>query len=623
MIIAYLAAAADITSTPGQADNIVVTASRVPQRQDDTAASVDIIDQQTITRLDEPFAFDFLRLVPSAAVSKSGPDGTIAEVRIRGAEANHTLLFIDGINANDLSAGDEPRFELLNADLTSRIEVVRGPQSALWGSQAIGGVVAVSGGPGDQSGFKAAAEAGSYGFARASAAGSAVSGNMQLAGAIGWQRATGIDETGTGGHPDGYHNLSARALASWTLAPDVKVGINGFSLNGYSEFAGTDPFTFAPTDDLATRLGIAAGRIWTTFGSTDNGFGGSLSASLLEAHNHNLFQGQPINQTSGVRRSLSGQLQYSFLAGAVKNQVIAAADYENESFHSRDTVYGGLSNQDKRRLHEALTGEWKADAHVIVADLAVRHDFFSEFQDATTVRASLLAPLGGGFALAGSYGEGIAQPTFTELYGFFPGFFVGNPNLKPETSRGYEVSFRYRRGALDAALTGYRERLHDEIVGNADFTSSVNAPGISHRSGVEVEAGWRLGGNLRVSANYAYLRATQPDGSGGQVEEIRRPKHSGSIALDGSGHRLTYGASLAYVGTHTDTNFNVFPFQTVTLRSYWLADARVAYALRPGIEIFARGSNLLNQHYQDVFGYHTEGRSVFAGIRLSSSAKPE
>ena len=618
MIIALLAAAADVTSTTPGSDNIVITASRVPEKRDDTAASVNVIDQQTIARLGEPLAYDFLRLVPSAAVSRSGPDGTITEVRIRGAEANHTLLFIDGINANDLSAGDEPRFELLNADLTSRIEVVRGPQSALWGSQAIGGVVAVSGAS-DDSGYHTAAEAGSYGFARASAAGSTASGNMQIAGAVGWQRATGIDETGMGGNRDGYRNLSARALASWTIAPDVKLGINGFSLNGYSEFAGSNPFTFEPTDQLAARFGIAAGRVWTTFGSTDQGFGGSVSASLFEAHNHNLFEAQPINQTSGVRRTISGQLQYAFVTGSIKNQIIAAADYENESFRSRDTVYGGLSNQDKRRLHEALTGEWKADARVVAVDVALRHDFFGEFQDATTLRASFVAPLGNGFALAGSYGEGIAPPTFTELYGFFPGFFVGNPNLKPETSRGFEASLRYHRGAFDAALTGYRQRLHDEIVGNADFTSSVNAPGISHRSGVEVEAGWRLADKLKLSANYAYLHATQPDGSGSQIEEIRRPRHSGSVSIDGSVRRLTYGASLAFVGRHTDTNFNAFPFQTVTLRSYWLANARVGYSIRPGLELFARGSNLLDQHYQDVFGYRTEGRAMFAGISVSSS----
>ena len=247
----------------------------------------------------------------------------------------------------------------------------------------------------------------------------------------------------------------------------------------------------------------------------------------------------------------------------------------------------------------------------------MRHDSFNRFKDATSFRASLLGQLGGGFSLAGSYAEGIAQPTFFDLYGFFPGNFVGNPDLKPESSRGFEVSLRYRRGAFGAALTAYRQRLHDEIVNNATFTSVLNAAGISRRSGVEASVDWKIAEVIRLSANYAYLKATQPDATTGeQVTEARRPKHSGSIAIDGSTGPLSYGASLAYVGRHVDHR-DTFPFDRVTLGSYWLADARLGYTIRPGIELFARGSNLLNQRYEDVFSYRTEGRGVYAGVRLS------
>ena len=249
------------------------------------------------------------------------------------------------------------------------------------------------------------------------------------------------------------------------------------------------------------------------------------------------------------------------------------------------------------------------------ADLAVRHDIFNRFKDGTTLRASGLARLGAGFTLAASYAEGIAQPTFFDLYGFFPGSFIGNPALKPESSRGFELSLRYRRGPFDAALTGYRQRLRDEIVDNADFTSTVNAPGTSRRAGVEAELGWRLRDALRVSANYAFLDATQPSETG-SVRERRRPRHSGSLALDGAFRKLTYGASLAFVGAHLDSRDSP-PFDVVRLDSYWLGGLRVAYAVRPGIEIFGRAANAINARYQDVFGYRTEGRSVYAGIRLS------
>ena len=139
MLVPLLIAAAQ--AADAAEPEIVITASRLPEDQAHTPVSVSLIDSQRIERLGEPLVPALIRLTPSAAVESGGPAGSLAQVRIRGAEANHTLLFIDGIRANDPAAGDIPRFELLNADIVSRIEVVRGPQSALWGSDAIGGVV--------------------------------------------------------------------------------------------------------------------------------------------------------------------------------------------------------------------------------------------------------------------------------------------------------------------------------------------------------------------------------------------------------------------------------------------------------------------------------------------------
>src|SRR3954451_20980502 len=153
---------------PITTDQIVITASLAPQAETQSPASLTIIDELEIQRLGQPLIPALLRLTPSVAVATSGPPGSFTEVRIRGAENNHTLLFIDGIRANDPATGDFSRFELLNADLASRIEVLRGPQSALWGSDAIGGVVAVNG-TSDEAGYAATAEAGSYGLTRASA----------------------------------------------------------------------------------------------------------------------------------------------------------------------------------------------------------------------------------------------------------------------------------------------------------------------------------------------------------------------------------------------------------------------------------------------------------------------
>jgi vitamin B12 transporter len=601
---------------PIDPNQIVITASRAPESESQAPASVTIIDQQEIERLDEPLLSALLRLTPSAAVATSGPAGSLTEVRIRGAEANHTLLFVDGIKIDDPASGDTPRYEILNADLASRVEVVRGPQSALWGSEAIGGVIAVNG-LDDARGYAASAEAGSFGFVRGSGSASFVTDRASLSGAIGFQRATGINSVAGPGDRDGYRNLSGRLRATWHPRSNVEIGASGIALTGRDEFDGFDLFTGAHVDTLDnSRNRLAAGRIWASVGSDASPWRLEVAGSLLGSSNKNFLADVEQNRTRGTRRNVSAQLERRFATGSIKHQLIVAADTERESFHARDTAFGGFTDQDRTRSHQSITAEWRADMKHLTGDVAVRRDFFNRFKDATSVRASLLGDIGGGLTLTGSYSEGIAQPTFFDLYGFFPGNFVGNPDLKPESSRGFELSLRYRRGRFDASLTGYRQRLHDEIVNNATFTSVLNSPGTSRRSGVEATVGWRLADELRLSANYAYLKATEPDPvTGAQVTELRRPRHSGSIAADGSLGRLTYGASIAYVGRHLDVR-DTFPYDRVALGSYWLADARIAYAIHPGIELFVRGANLLNQHYQDVFSYRTEPRAGYAGIRL-------
>jgi len=268
----------------GQA--IVVTASRTEQKQSDSAASSTIIDGATIERIDEPLTLDFLRLTPSAAISVGGTAGSQAQLRIRGAEANHTLLFIDGIRANDPAASNEPRFELLNADLASRIEVVRGPQSALWGSEAIGGVVAVDGDPSPAP--TAMAEFGSREFYRAAGNYGLEKGNFTLALGAGLQGTEGIDafEAPEKGDLDGYWNASLRSRAALSLGNGNAVGANGFAVRADNDFDGFRSDTFAHGDTLDnTKNRLAAGRLW--FAHRDESWDGGLSVSLLGSTTRN------------------------------------------------------------------------------------------------------------------------------------------------------------------------------------------------------------------------------------------------------------------------------------------------------------------------------------------------
>ena len=464
---------------------IVVTASRAEQAADETPASVTLIDATRIERLGEPMVSDYLRLVPSVSVATSGPAGSLTQVRIRGAEANQTLLFVEGIRANDPAAGNEPRFELLNADLASRIEVVRGPQSALWGSEAIGGVVAVSGAAPGSGGTQALAEGGSHDSWRGAARTTLGDSDRGFSLGVAGQRSDGIDSFLGDGEKDGYRNLGLRGAGRYRLTPSFMVGASGFALRGKSEFDGFDPITFAHADTLdETHNKLSAGRLFAEMGRRERSYGIAY-ASLLGSSNRNDVGDQPVNRTEGKRRTfgLEGSQRFG------KHQLIAALESEREEFKARDTAYGGFTNQDRSRKHQSLTAEWRATGlGPVTADLAIRQDIFSRFKNATTYRAALKVDLGSGVSIAGNYGEGIGQPSFFDLYGFFPGSFVGNPDLKPESSRGGDISLRYSAGRLGGSLTYYHQRLKDEIVDVFDpstfLSSTTNASGKSKRQGV-------------------------------------------------------------------------------------------------------------------------------------------
>ena len=182
------------------------------------------------------------------------------------------------------------------------------------------------------------------------------------------------------------------------------------------------------------------------------------------------------------------------------------------------------------------------------------------------------------------------------------------------------MSLRYRGGAFAGGVTVYRQRLRHEIVDVFAFplSTTINADGKSRRQGIEVEADYAPSDALRLSATYAFLDASEPRGPAGtQLKEQRRPKHSGSIALDGQRGRLSYGTAIAFTGAQRDTDFDVFPAERVRLAGYWLASARLAYRIVDPLEVHLRVANAFDDRYQDVVGYRTAGRSVHAGVRLA------
>lgn len=609
-----------LTAAAAQTDpEIVVTAARDSVVQTAAPVSSTVLDEAEIAALDLPAAADLLRLTPGLAVAGTGPRGTQMQVRIRGAEANHTLLFVDGIRFNDPAAGNEARFELLTSDLLSRIEVVRGPQSALWGSEALGGVIAVeTADPFRRTGFAGNVEHGSLDSLRAAGRYAVRAGNVGISAGLGWQRSDGIDSFGAGGERDGFETRAASLKVEARPSDAVRLGVTGYWVEGRSDFDGFDPFSFQRADTLdSTRNRIGAVRAHAS--GAWGGWRVSGEAGWLDSANRNRLAGAPLNSTFGERLTFGGQVSRR-LGG---HTIIAAVDHQEEDFRARDTAFFGGTDQDRSRSLTALVGEWRAEwSPAIVTDLALRHDSFSAFADATTVRASLLVRPGGGFTLFGAWGEGVAQPSFYDLYGFFPGSFTGNPDLKPETSRGWEAGLRWTNGRLSLGLAGFAGRLRNEIVDTFDpatfLSGTANASGRSRRDGIELSASWRHAGWLNVEANYTWLDAGEQRVAGtALVREVRRPRNSANLAGWGERGRFSWSASIAYVGARRDTDFDLFPAQVVRLRDYALASLRLGYRILPQLELYARMENGFDADYQDVVGYHTPGRTVYAGLRVA------
>jgi vitamin B12 transporter len=613
MNLIFLAAAAAVIDP-----TIVVTAAREPVRSDLSGSAISILDRDTIDAVALPQVSDLLRLAPGVSVSQSGPLGSQTQVRLRGAESNHTLVFVDGIEVNDPAASGDFRFETLLSDGIERIEILRGPQSALWGSEAIGGVVSVTTRvPGSGAPVFGHAEGGSFGTYRV---GGGVSIGDESGGIVAQAdhaQSRGIDTFGLGGERDGYENLtlSLKGVARPSTSSEVGAVIRYTSAE--SEFDGSDPVTFLRADTLdETRIRGLALRGYGQLALLDDRWTHRVELQHLGTDNINRDGPTYLNRSDATRRKAI--YQSSFETGP--HRLTAAFEHEKQKYRADDNAFFGGTNQRQSREQNSLVGEYRlALDERFAATASIRRDDNDRFANATTWRAAAAGALGAGFRAHASYGEGVTDPTFTEQFGFFPGSFVGNPNLRPESSRGFDVGLGWGDAALALDLTYFDADLEDEIVGTFDsvtFLSGVaNATGKSRRNGVEASLDARATEWLRVAASYTWLDAEEGRVAGtARIREVRRARHSGSLTAIAELDRLRLAGSVAYVGKRADTDFDTFA--AVTLGSYALVTLSGHYRLSESIELTARVENAGDADYQDVFAYRTPGLAAYGGLKV-------
>ncbi len=587
-------------------DPVEVTGLR-PVEADRATVSLTVLTGEDLAVRLSPNPADQLRAVPGAAVSRSGSLGGLTQVRFRGAEANHTLVLFEGIEVSDPVNGDTD-FGLLTVLPVGRIDVLRGASSSVYGSDAIGGVVSVS--PARGAGLTGFAEGGSFG---------------SLNGALGWQgekvgavlsglATDGVDTSGTGGQADGSEALSGLALAAFDLTPGWSLSLIGLARRAGSDFDSDSDF-----DGLLNDTDERTEARQRLVGAALSGAGGPIDHVLRASYNQvdreNFSGGALTDTATGARTKLSWSPGYR--RGG--HRLTGLVDFERETYHRQDSRFGGLTNASEAFDALAIAAEYALAAGPFDLAASVRHDDNAgRFDDASTWR------IGAGYALAGtggrlraSVGTGVKNPTFTELFGFFPGSFTGNPDLKPEAAESWEIGWEQTLGRFGYSATYFESNLKNEIFTafNPDFTSAPrNRAGTSERSGVELAGRWQAGANLVISGQASFFNSQDDTGA----DEIRVPERTVSLAADWLLREdgLRAGLAVDHVGEQGDFDFGPFPARRAVLDAYSLVSLTAEYPLTDLIAVTLRGSNLLDETAIDVFGYNGPGAGVFVGLKI-------
>ena len=609
-------------------DTIIVTASRSPIAKVNLGSSTTVISREQIELRQARYVTDLLRAVPGFTVSHVGTTGSQTQVRVRGAEANHVLVVIDGVRANDPASGDDFRWELLSTNDIERIEIVRGPQSSLWGSDALAAVVQIITQSGrDSPGINAYAEVGSFNTVNGGLNGGTGGDTWSLA--FGLER---LDTDGTNisrsGSEDDESDMTT-ASVSGQLRPSenltLKLGLR--AVDAYSQFDPVDFFvTGLPQDgDVATdseRYYLNAGA---TLSTLDGRLLHHVYARYLNTDNMNLADGVQNSSTASDRKTFTYQSDIQM----GENLLSMAIEHERTRFEQHGEIGFGDPNQDQQMSVNSLIADYQGRSiDRLTWLLSARYDDNSDFDGAVSGRLSLAYHFSDTTIVRANLGTGRKAPTFIERFGFFPGQFVGNPNLKPEKSKLIDLGIDQLLfdNAFELQLAVYYQNLEDEINGfvfdpDAFLFTAENIDGDSIRKGVEAAATFNVTENLSFGGSYTYTDSTQNDGSGSDVRELRRPRHSGS--LNTSFRFLDERAKLMvvadYGGTSTDIFFPPFPLppEIVSLDSFWLLDLTASYDINRNTNIFVRALNLLDEDYEQVYGYRTPGRSAYVGIRVS------
>lgn len=593
---------------------ILVTATRIESTLATSPDAITVVRREEIEALQARSVADVLETVPGITISRSGQPGAQTSVFLRGANSGQTLVLVDGVRVNNAFGG---RFDFANltVDNVERIEVVRGAQSTRYGSDALGGVINVV------TRKRAAANAAS---AQVELGGNASSrtrvGLSAVLGSVSLSAEGGTYDTDNERPNSQYHTAGGALGATWQAGRRLEVSLTG----SYRESrAGTpdDEFTNDPNDLTRTETSLATLLVHGVPASWWD-----LRLSLSTGRERMRFSGPEPNppyfsgDEEAETRSESQQvdLQNVFTV-APGNRLFVGLSYDRmPTEYSTDGPFFSAS-LDETLTAGALSAQYDwSPAKSFTASLGGRVDDFSSFGTHATGRAGARYTVAAsGTILRANAGTGFRAPTVADLY--FPG--SANPDLEPEESTGWDLGLEQplAGGRLQVGATWFRNDFDNLI----QWTPSASEPwggrmenvAEARTDGLEAFVQWLPTAALSVSGSYTWLRTAEDRTTGERL--LRRPEHSGSVAATYRFPRwVQLDTALRLSGSSDDKNFTTFPAEDVENDGFVKWDLGATVTPHPRLSLTARVENLLDEEYEEAYGYPALGRVFWGGATV-------
>jgi vitamin B12 transporter len=581
--------------------DFVTTATRTPAALTTLGTAVDSLSAAELARMQLNSLSSALAGIPGAPVFASGASGGVTSIFFRGSNSNQTLFLVDGIRANDPNTDYQATLGGACLGACDNLEVSHGPQSTLYGGEAVGGVIALSGQPGAGPMHGAISiEAGSFGTIQGAA-------SIQAGNELG-----GYTFSISGGHTDNERANNEFDSTTYVLRVDRKLSAKvaiGATWRGFVGIYGSPgaAIGFGANDpDNGERESNQLATVFAVFTPTP-----AFSSKVVlggQDRRYVSFNGTSSTIIKNRRAVLDWQGTYT-----ANEQHRLTGGLTAEANHTRNTGFGSI-NERQQLLAFFVQDEWTPIERVFLT-AGLRSDDHDTYGRATTGRVTAAwLSASSRWKLRASYGTAFRSPSFLDLYGQ-SSFYVGNPNLKAEKARGWDAGVDYfladKTGVL--SVTWFDTRTSDLIAFDfAGFPGTVKNVGRARSQGLEVSGKFSLPGAVDVRLAYTYLEA---DDLTAGTRLLRRPRNSGSLDVwHDFRNGFSAGTGLVFVSSRMDVN--AVTFATIRGEDFTVVRAYGAWQATPRVAVKARVENLLGEKYEQVHGYPMLGFGAFAGVEV-------